>query len=289
MRTITDWLGKFNLLKATTVAIVAIAVVAGTALAAGPLGAAAKRKKCNQTCQETNLFNALYAARIAKAHVAFATTAGSAASAGSAGSAATAKTVTGAVAGTQVAGPVASATDATSAANATSATSAASLTGTVNGAQVAGAVASATNAASAATATNVDGHTFTQIDAAAGIDEDATLLKEFGGLTLQCVPPPGPGTEGTVSLAISNATSANGSFGVGDTSNTSHFEEGPVDAAVGGIPVTTTFSFPVRSGAQVNFTFKLPAGTATDMVSGAFTLVLDNGCSAFGNAQASVS
>jgi hypothetical protein len=145
---------------------------------------------------------------------------------------------------------------------------------------------SATTVASATTAASVDGHTFTQIEASAGVDEDPTLLKEFGGLTLQCVPPPGPGTEGTVSLAIVNTSSANGSFGVGDTSNSSHFEEGPVDGAVGGIPVTTTFAFPVRSGAQVSFTFKLPAGATTEMVSGAFTLVLDNGCSAFGNAEA---
>jgi hypothetical protein len=283
MRTATGWLGKFNLLKSTTVAMVAVAAIAGTALAAGPLGATAK-KKCDQTCQETKLFNALYAAKIAKADVAFATAAGSAASAGSAGSASTAKTLTGTVAGAQVAGPVASASTAASANSALSAASAANLTGPVNGAQVAGAVASAT------TAGNVDGHTFTQIDAGAGIDEDATLLKEFGGLTLQCVPPPGPGTEGNVSLAIANVSSANGSFGVGEVTNgASHFEEGAIAAAVGGIPVTTTFTFPVHSGAQVNFSFKLPVGAATDMVSGAFTLVLDNGCSAFGNAQASVS
>jgi hypothetical protein len=272
---------------------VLVAMVGGTALAAGPLGLVAK-KKCNQTCQETKLFNSLYDAQITKARVAFATSAGNATSAGSAGSATTAGTVTGTISGAQVSGPVASATDATNAANAASATN---LIGTISGAQVSGAVASAVNATNATSATNaadatnaasVDGHTFTQISASAGSYDAATLLNDFGGLTLQCVGP--SGTEGTVTLVIVNSSQTSGSFGAGevDGAGTAHFEEGPVAAAVGSTPVTSDFAFPIHSGAQVNFSFKHSSGGTTDVVSGTFTMTIDNGCSAFGNADASV-
>ena len=71
MATARGWL-SIHLLKLSIVAIALIAAIGGTALAAGPLGSAAKKKKCNQTCQETNLFNSLYDSKIAKAHVAFA-------------------------------------------------------------------------------------------------------------------------------------------------------------------------------------------------------------------------
>jgi hypothetical protein len=284
--TVRAWLRKVHLLESGIVAVVLIVAVGGTALAAGPLGAAAK-KKCGQTCQETKLFNSLYAAKIAKARVAFATTAGNAASAGSAGSATTAGTVTGTVGGAQVSGPVASAT---TAANATTATTATNVTGTVNGAQVEGTVADASeaaNATSASSAGSVDGHTFTQIGASAGSGSDATLLDDFGGLTLQCVGP--AGSEGTVTLAIVNSSPASGSFGAGevDGAGAAHFDQGPVPAAVGGIPASIDFTFPIHSGAQVSFSYKSSAGGSTEVVSGTFTMTIDNGCSAFGNADAS--
>jgi hypothetical protein len=280
MMTARAWLQRTHLLRSSIVAIVLVATVGGTALAASPFGLVAK-KKCNQTCRETKLFNSLYAARIAKARVAFATTAGNATSAGSAGSAATAGTLTGMIGGAQVSGPVASASTAM---NATNATDAANVTGTVNGAQVAGTVANATNASSAA---NVDGHTFTQIDASAGSGGGVTLVKDFGGLTLECVGP--AGTEGTVTLAVVNSSQTSGSFGASevDGAGTAHFDEGSVLPAVGSTPVTTEFTFPIHSGAQVNFSFKQSSGSTTDVVSGTFTMTIDNGCTAFGSADAS--
>ena len=275
MATARGWLQQFHLLKLSIVAIALIAAIGGTALAAGPLGSAAKKKKCNQTCQETNLFNSLYDSKIAKAHVAFAA---AATNASSAGSASTAGTITGTIDGGQVSGAVATATNATNAAN---------IAGTINGAQVSGTVANATNAANASSAANVDGHTFTQISASAGSDDAATLLNDFGGLTLQCVGP--AGTEGTVTLAIVNSSPASGTLGAGeiDGTGTAHFDEGPVAAAVGSIPATTDFTFPIHSGAQVSFSFTIPVGSTTDVVSGTFTMVIDNGCTAFGNADAS--
>jgi hypothetical protein len=278
MMTARAWLRKTHLLRLSIVVIVLVAMVGGTALAAGRLGLVAKRK-CSQTCRETELFDSLYASKIAKARVAFATTAGNAMSAGSAGSATTAGTVTGTIGGAQVSGPVASASTATN------------VTGTVRGAQVAGTVANAadaTNATNASSAASVDGHTFMQIDASAGSEDDATLLNDFAGLTLQCVGP--AGTEGTVTLVIVNSSPTSGSFGAGevDGAGTAHFEEGPVAAAVGSTPVTSDFAFPVHSGAQVNFSFKHSSGGTTDVVSGTFTMTIDNGCSAFGNADASV-
>ena len=283
MMTARAWLRKVHLLRSSIVAVVLIAVIAGTALAADPFGVAAK-KKCDQTCRETSLFDSLYAARIAKAHVAFATAATTATSAGSAGSASTAGTVTGTVSGAQVSGPVASATNATNATN---------VTGTIDGAQVSGPVANATDATSATSAGSagsVDGHTFTQIDASAGSEDAATLLDDFGGLTLQCVGP--AGSEGTVTLEIVNSSQASGIFGASEVGEAgqpgaSNFDEGTVAPAVGGTPVTTNFTFPIHDGAQVSFSFKLPDGDTTDVVSGTFTMTIDNGCAAFGNADAS--
>jgi len=126
MATAKGWLAQFHLLKLSIVAIALIAAIGGTALATSPLGSAAK-KKCNQTCQETNLFNSLYDSKIAKAHVAFAT---AATNANSAGSASTAGTITGTIDGGQVSGAVATTTNATDAINATNATN---ITGTING------------------------------------------------------------------------------------------------------------------------------------------------------------
>jgi hypothetical protein len=283
MMTMRVWLRKTYLLKLIVVAIAAIAAIGGTALAAGPFGSVAK-KRCDQTCQETKLFNSLYDAKIAKAHVAFAT---AATSASSAGSASTAGTVTGTINGTHVSGVVANATNATNATNAINATNAANVTGTINGTQVSGVVANATDATTAANAANVDGHTFTQINASAGSYDAATLLNDFEGLTLQCTGP--AGTEGTVTLEIVNSSQATGSFGAGevDGAGTARFDEGPVNAAEGSIPVATNFTFPIHSGAQVSFSFTMPVGSTTDVVSGTFTMVIDNGCTAFGNADAS--
>src|ERR1700735_2229278 len=99
----SGWL-RTSHLKLIIAAGVSIATFGGTALAAGALGSAA-RKKCSQTCHETKLFDTLYNSKIGTAHVAFASAAGSAttaASAGSAGSAATAGTITGAINASQV-------------------------------------------------------------------------------------------------------------------------------------------------------------------------------------------
>ena len=135
-----------------------------------------------------------------------------------------------------------------SALSATNAATAGTITGTIHGSQVSGAVADATNA------TNVDGNTFTPINATAGSGAPATLLNGFGGLTLDCTGP--PGTSGTVTLAIVNSSPASGSFGVGeiDGAGSTAFDQGSVVAATGGNPATTNFTFPVHAGgAQISF------------------------------------
>ncbi len=58
-------------------------------------------------------------------------------------------------------------------------------------------------------------------------------------------------------------------------------------ASTGGIPEVADFTFPAQNGAEVNFSFKQTVDNMTDVVSGTFTIVLDNGCAAFGNADAS--
>jgi hypothetical protein len=290
MTTVSGWL-RASHLKLIIVTGVSIAALGGTALAAGALGSAAK-KKCNQTCRETKLFNTLYDAKIATAHVAFAATAGSAttaASASSADSAATTGAITGVISGSQVSGTVANATNAASAANATNATDATNATNATDAANATNATnaANAANATDATNATNVDGHQFAQISASAGAEESAKLLNDFGGLTLECVGP--SGGAGSVTLAVVNSSQASGTFGAGevDGSGAAHFGEAPVAAATGGTPQITDFPFPVQNGAEVNFSFKLSVDNATDVVSGTFTIVLDNGCTAFGNADAS--
>jgi hypothetical protein len=92
-----------------------------------------------------------------------------------------------------------------------------------------------------------------------------------------------------VTLAVVNSAQASGSFGAGeiDGSGTARFDGSPVAAATGRTPEVTDFTFPVQNGAEVNFSFKLPVDNETDVVSGTFTIVLDNGCTAFGNADAS--
>jgi hypothetical protein len=282
MRIARGWLHTLNLLKLVIAGGVLIVAIAGTATAAGSLGSAAK-KKCNRTCEETRLFDSLYNAKIGSARVAFAgvaATANNSTSADSARSASTAGAITGTVSGAQVSGPVASAT------TATDATNSATLTGTVNGTQVSGTVASASDATSASTAASIDGHTFTQINASAGSDDAATLLNSFGGLTLQCIAP--AGTAGTVTLEIVNSSPTPGSFGAGEVSEAgTKFDQGTVLAAVGSTPTITTFTFPIQGGAQVSFSFEESVDNATSVVSGTFTLLLDNGCTAFGDADAS--
>jgi hypothetical protein len=145
----------------------------------------------------------------------------------------------------------------------------------------------ADHASSATQAATVGGHSFAQIDATAGSFDPATLLSGFGGLTLRCVGP--SGSAGTVMLQVVNASSTTALFAASavDGSNSAHFQQGPVEPAVGSTPTTTTFSFPVSSGAEVTFGYKRTTGSRPEVVSGDFTLTLDDGCSAFGNAEAS--
>jgi hypothetical protein len=182
------------------------------------------------------------------------------------------------------------ATDAVNAVHATNATEAQTITGTITGGQVSGAVAnatSATSAVSAATAASVNGSTFDQINASAGSGDPATLLNNFDGLLLECIGP--SGTAGTVTLEIVNGSADGASFGASeiDGSGTAQFDQGLVNAATGGIPEDTLFKFPVSNGAQLSFSYKRTDGDTSDVVSGTFTIVLNNGCTAFGNADAS--
>lgn len=169
-----------------------------------------------------------------------------------------------------------SANHATTADSASTATVADSLTGTVAGSQVSGAVSSASS---------VEGNTFTQINASAGAFVPAPLLSGFGGLTLDCSGP--SGTTGTVDLTIVNSSSAAGTFVADSVSSGAQFQGGSVAAAVGSTPATTSFGFAVTNGAEVTFSFKIPSGSSTEVVTGTFAVQLNNGCSAFGNAEAS--
>jgi hypothetical protein len=187
-------------------------------------------------------------------------------------------------------------TNATNAVNAINATQAGTLTGTIGGGQVVGAVADATNATTATTATtatsatyasNVGGHTFAQINATAGTGNAATLLAGFGGLTLSCTGP--SGTAGEVMLTVTNSLPQGGVIGASsvDESETAHADEETVAGANGGIPQSTNLSFPVSGSAQMSFAYKTVIGNTADVVSGTFTVIQDNGCTAFGNADAS--
>ena len=119
----------------------------------------------------------------------------------------------------------------------------------------------------------------------------ATVLSNFGGLTLQCTSP--GATSGTVMLSVTNASSSNGTFSADvATSSAESLQHGTVPAASGGFPTTSTFSFLTSSAAQVNFSYELPSGGTTRIVTGTFgiTLTASGGsaaCNAFGNAQAS--
>lgn len=163
------------------------------------------------------------------------------------------------------------ANSATSATRATDATTADTATNATN----------ATAAGSATTAGNVDGQTFTQINAPN--QPTTTLLSNFGGLTLRCTSP--GSSSGTVTLSIVNASSNSANFAAGENSSTASFEEGPVAAAVGSVPATTNFTFGAVNGAQVTFSYESASG---GIVTGTFAIVLSAGdCTAFGNAEAS--
>ena len=137
-------------------------------------------------------------------------------------------------------------------------------------------------------ATHLDGHAFAQINASASAHNAATLLSGFGGLNLKCIGPAGGGDAGTVTLAVVSDGPQAATFGASTIDGSgSHFDEGPVAPATGKVPETTSFSFPIIAGAQVTFSYKRTVGKTTTAVSGVFTMVLDNGCSAFGNAEVS--
>jgi hypothetical protein len=127
----------------------------------------------------------------------------------------------------------------------------------------------------------------TALAAGAGSEESVKLLNGFGGLTLECTGP--AGSAGTVTLAMVNTSQSSGSFGASeiDGSDGARFDEATLAAATGGIPQVADFTFPVQNGAEVNFSFKQTVDSMTDVVSGTFTIVQDDGCTAFGNADAS--
>jgi hypothetical protein len=262
-------------------AIALFVALGGTSYAAGELGRAPaatpakakpKRKSTSENAQDAALIKKLAPTLSVK----YAKTAGSAVTAG------TADTATNAVNATNALNAVnaTTASQATSATTATTAITAASATTATD----------ATNATNATSATNVDGHTFTQINATG--TPTATVLSNFGGMTLQCTAPAGS-TSGTVTLSVSNASSSNGTFSADvAASSAESLEHGTVPAASGGAPTTSTFSFPTSSAAQVNFSYELPSGGTTRIVTGTFgiTLTASGGsaaCNAFGNAQAS--
>jgi hypothetical protein len=156
------------------------------------------------------------------------------------------------------------------------------ISGNLPGSQVSGAVANATSAAS------VDGQSFSQINARAISPNSAPLLTGFGGLTLACSFT--AGTPATVTLQITNPSSAAGTFSAGvisDGSAAAQLVQGTVAAASQGTPTTTPFTFPVTTGAQVNFSYKLPTSGHTQVVTGSFAIQVNNGCTAFGTAEAS--
>jgi hypothetical protein len=193
------------------------------------------------------------------------------------------------------------AAQATSALHADTAISATSVTGSVPAGQIAGTVASAssatnatnaatamnaTNATNATNAGNADGHTFTQIYSSAGAGAAANVVSGFGGLTLNCVGP--SGTAGTVAFEIINSSSAAGTFVISAIdSSGSHVNDGAVLPASGSTPTATTFDLPLTTAAQVSFSYKIAAGSSPDIVTGSFGLTLNNGCTVFGNAEAS--
>jgi hypothetical protein len=155
------------------------------------------------------------------------------------------------------------------------------ISGSLPGSQVSGAVATATSA------TSVNGQSFAQINAHALSLASAPLLGGFDGLTLACIGP--AGTTGDVTLRLTNPSTATGTFSAGIISSPSMaaLEQGPVAPATGGTPTTTDFTFPVTAGAQVSFSFRLPASGHTQVVTGSFAILVNNGCTAFGTAEGS--
>jgi hypothetical protein len=156
------------------------------------------------------------------------------------------------------------------------------ISGSLPGSQVSGTVASATSASA------VSGQTFAKLNARAVNAGAAPLLSGFGGLTLACIGQ-SSGTSGTVMLQITNGSTNQATFSAGIISGASALnDQGAVPGAVAGTPTTTDFPFPVSSGsAEVDFSYKDVVGSTTNVVTGTFAVVIDNGCTAFGNAEAS--
>jgi hypothetical protein len=279
-------------------AIALFVALGGTSYAAGELDharaatgatsatsatAKSKKKPASENAQDTALIKKLAPTLSVK----YAKTSGSAVTAGSATDAVNATNATNAVNATN-------ATNATNALNAVNATNASQATTattattamTATSAATATSATTATNATNAINATNVDGHTFTQINATG--TPTATVLSNFGGMNLQCTSP--GGTSGTVTLSIINNSSSSGTFSADVTASAAQsLQHGTVPAANGGVPTIATFTFPTTSAAQVNFSYALPSGGTTQIVTGTFgiTLTASGACTAFGNAQAS--
>ena len=97
------------------------------------------------------------------------------------------------------------------------------------------------------------------------------------------------GTAGTVTLAVTDSRPQGGIFAASaiDETGGAHADEGAVTGAAGGVPATTDFTFPITDDAQISFSYKTVTGAATEVVSGTFTMIQNNGCTAFGNADAS--
>ncbi|MGO9558826.1 MAG: hypothetical protein ACLPQS_16465 [Acidimicrobiales bacterium] len=137
-------------------------------------------------------------------------------------------------------------------------------------------------------AKNLDGYVFVQIDASASGSAPASLLNGFGGLTLECVGPVAGGDAGTVNLVIVTDSPETATFGASAVESAgAHYDEGAVAPGTPSVPEDTSFTFPISDGAQLSFSYKRKVGSTTAVVSGTFTMVLNDGCSAFGNAEVS--
>lgn len=125
------------------------------------------------------------------------------------------------------------------------------------------------------------------MNATAGANATAALLTNFGDLSLGCMGP--SGTAGTVTLAVTDSRPQGGVFAASaiDETGAVHTDEGAVAGAAGGIPATTDFTFPITDYGQISFSYKTVIGTTTEVVSGTLTMIQNNGCTAFGNADSS--
>jgi hypothetical protein len=111
-------------------------------------------------------------------------------------------------------------------------------------------------------------------------------VNDFGNLTLYCIAP--SGTSGTVDFELINSLQVAGTFEIDAIdSNGSHYSGGAVLPASASASTATTFDLPITTGAQLNFSFRIGNGSSTDVVTGTFGVTLDNGCTAFGNAEES--